>query len=260
MQFDLLSDLHIESWPDAQQVQWSGLGTSLIAIIAGDVSRDLDLAYTTVLEISKNYKHVIYLDGNHEHDGLGNIDARRAEISNRFRKYRNITYMHRNPVVLDSTAFIGCNGWYSYDFCEPMISKQDCFDHFLQKGRNQDTMLEEWDAAVNDADFITGAIKQCNADDGIKDIVLITHTVPNRLLSWIPPEYDRIPDMGMQGSSYLEQVLLADTKKKVKVWCYGHLHQPQDKIIDGIRYVSNPRGIPVHPGSQQVYYPKFIKN
>ena len=260
MQFDLLSDIHVEDWAENQQIEWAGLGTSLIAVVAGDVSRDLDVVYKTVLEISKHYKHVIYLDGNHEHNGFGDIDARRSEIADRFRKYRNITYLFRNPVVLDSTAFIGCNGWYSYDFCEPMVTKQDCFGYMLDHGRDQNIMLEEWQMAMEDADFLSSAIKQCNADPTIKNIVVVTHTVPNKKLAWIPPTYDSIPKMGMQGSSYLENVLAKDIEKKVKVWCFGHLHQAHDQMIDGIRYVSNPRGIPAHPGSQPIYFPKYIKN
>jgi len=256
MQFDIISDLHVENW--SEQIEWKGLGTSLVAVIAGDVSQNMDLAYQTVVEISKHYRHVIYVDGNHEHRGLGSINARRGDIQTLFSKYRNITYLYRNTVVLDNTAFIGCNGWFSFDFCEPMISKQECFHSFVDEGKDQSVMFEQWEMAMEDADHMASVISTLNADPDVKEMVLVTHTVPNRLLSWFPGERN-IHQLGMQGSSFLESLAGKNSKNKIKTWVFGHLHHSIDQTIDGIRYVSNPRGIPDH-GSSPVYYPKFIKS
>lgn len=255
MQFDLISDLHIEFWK--KNIEWKGLGTSLVAVIAGDVSQDLDLAYHTVVEISKHYRHVIYVDGNHEHQKLGGINSRRDGIQEQLEKYRNITYLYRNTVVLDSTAFVGCNGWFSYDFCEPMMSKQECIYRMEQEGHDQQVLFEQWEMAMEDADHMANVISNLNADANVKDIVLVTHTVPNRLLSFYPGD-DQIHKLGVQGSSFLENIPRSNTRNKIKVWAFGHVHQQVDHTIEGIRYVCNPRGIPAH-GNQTVYYPKFIK-
>ena len=259
MQFDLISDLHIERWSHDKQINWEGLGTSLVAVIAGDVSLDLNTTYSTVLEISKHYRHTIFVDGNHEHAGKGNIHARKQEIANRFGKYRNISYLFKNTLVLDGTAFIGANGWYSYDFCEPYISKQDCIDTLVMSGKDQDVLMEQWNTAIEDAEFLSSAVMNCSADSSIKDIVLITHTLPHQDLTWMP-SYDDIASLGLQGSSYLQTVSDHDVNSKIKVWCYGHVHQANDRTIDGIRYVSNPRGLPGQTGAQEIYYPKYIKN
>lgn len=258
MQFDLISDLHLEHWQD--QIEWTGMPTSLVAVITGDISQDLDMTYRTVLEISKHYKHVVFVDGNHEHGFPGkDINIRRAAISEKFGKYRNISYLFRNTVILDSVAFIGCNGWWSYDFCEPYASKQDAIDFQAAKGLDHESIMEQWNTAVEDSEFICNTVGICTNNPEIKSIVVVTHTVPNRQLSWMPEPVDLMPVMGTQGSSYLESVPMHDTNNKIKVWCFGHVHHPQDREIDGIRYVSNPRGIPGHLGSQQVYFPKFIK-
>ena len=37
--FDLISDLHIETWPD---FDWTGQATSPYCVVAGDVARDRD--------------------------------------------------------------------------------------------------------------------------------------------------------------------------------------------------------------------------
>ena len=258
MQFDLISDLHVEHWPEDKQIQWAGLGTSLIAVIAGDVSRDLTLAYKTIVNISQHYRHVIYLDGNHEHAGRGAINSRRADIAEMFRKYKNITYLFRDSVVLDDTAFIGCNGWYSYDLCEPMMSKQECFHRLVDSGKDQDLLFEQWEMAMEDAEHMSRRISMCTKDPSIKKIVLVTHTIPNNKLAMMP-DSNSIHTMGEQGSTFLESVTAHDTNNKTKVWAFGHLHVPMDRMIDGIRYVSNPRGIPAHTMSQPLYYPKCIK-
>jgi hypothetical protein len=39
MDFDLISDLHIDQWPADQKLSFRGLGTSLNCIVAGDVSQ-----------------------------------------------------------------------------------------------------------------------------------------------------------------------------------------------------------------------------
>lgn len=260
MQFDLISDLHVDQWPSNQHIDWNGLGTSLIAVIAGDISRDLDLTYRTVVDISKHYRHVIYVDGNHEHNDRSGINERRIEIRDKFSKYRNITYLYRETIILDNTAFIGSNGWYSYDFCEPMVSKQECVHSLVhQKGKSQDLIFEQWEMAMEDADYIRNTVNICSTDITVKNIVLVTHTVPNRNLLWLPESNEDIYLVGEQGSSYLEGVIRADVNNKVKNWCFGHLHSPCDTVINGVRYVSNPRGIPAHRTAKHIYYPQLIK-
>lgn len=260
MQFDLISDLHIETWPEDKQLEWSGMPTSLVAVIAGDISKDLDITYKTVLEISKHYRHTIFVDGNHEHGFPGNdIHTRRLNISEKFSKYKNISYLFRNTIILDNVAFVGCNGWWSYDFCEPYVSKQDAIQYQIDKGSDEGSALEQWNTAIEDSEHISHSVDNCNRNPEIKSIVVVTHTVPNKKLSWMPDQTHLVPVMGTQGSSYLESIPLRDVNKKIKVWCFGHVHHPQDTVIDDIRYVSNPRGIPGHLGSQEIYFPKFIK-
>lgn len=259
MQFDLISDLHVDHWSDNKQIEWSGIPTSLIAVIAGDISQDLDRCYRTITEISKHYKHVIFVDGNHEHNGQPNINERRAAIHERFSKYRNISYLFRNTIILDSTVFIGCNGWWSFDFGEPMVTKGECMQHMIDKGFDTEHLMEQWNLAIEDAEFLCGAVNSFSENSSIKNIVLVTHTVPLRNLCWVPNSNLELVNMGMQGSSYLESVLSMDTNRKINVWAFGHVHAPQDIMLGKIRFVSNPRGIPNHLGSQEVYYPKYIK-
>ena len=119
-------------------------------------------------------------------------------------------------------------------------------------------MFEQWEAAMEDAAFLNNAVKTCSDDPSIKRIVVVTHTVPHRDLAWMPTS-NNVLELGTQGSSFLEEVKSHDSNDKLKIWCFGHLHHAVDMTVDGVRYVSNPRGIPAHVGAQMIYYPKCIK-
>jgi hypothetical protein len=65
LSFDLISDLHVETWPEP--FDWTGMATSVIAVVAGDVSRDRTILVQTLEHLSGCYKAVIFVDGNDEH-------------------------------------------------------------------------------------------------------------------------------------------------------------------------------------------------
>jgi predicted phosphodiesterase len=257
MQFDLISDIHVDKWPASHQIEWEGRSTSLVAVVAGDVSSSPKQAYETVLEISKHYRHVIYTDGNHEHNEQQGIEQRRIEMAARFGKYRNVTYLHRRMTILDGVAFIGCNGWFDYEFCEPIIPRNVAIENLIVEGRDKDLIMEQWTAAVEDGEFLGNAIAELSTNASVKSIVVVTHTLPHRQLR--NNRSNSIRDLVLQGNTYMENVPNFDVNNKIKIWCYGHVHQCEDRTINDIRYISNPRGIPEHSGSQQIYYPIAIK-
>jgi hypothetical protein len=240
-------------------LQWEGLGTSLVAVVVGNVAQDLDLMYQTVVDISRYYRHVVYVDGNLEHTTQVSINARRDEISSMFKKYRNITYLYRSTIILDSTAFIGSNGWCSYDFCEPTVSKQECFSYLENHGISQDSIFEKWEMAMEDSDYLNSTVNLCSRDSTVKQIVLVTAAVPLKQLAWLPNTESQCL-LGEQGSSFLESAFAADVNSKINTWAFGRSMQSTDQIINKIRYVSNPRGWCGNELSQTIYYPKCIKN
>ena len=62
--FDLISDLHLETWPE---FNWEGQATSQFCIVAGDVSKNYQLLSQGLSHLSDCYKGVFYIDGNDEH-------------------------------------------------------------------------------------------------------------------------------------------------------------------------------------------------
>ena len=62
--FDLISDLHIETW---NQFNWTGQATSPYCVVAGDISQDRRILEETLRHLSKCYQGVFFIDGNDEH-------------------------------------------------------------------------------------------------------------------------------------------------------------------------------------------------
>ena len=86
MKFDLVSDLHNNFWPDDAKIKWEGIGTSLIAVVLGDINFDVEDTYRTVVDISKHYKYVIFVDGNHEHNNQCGFQEHNQQLKNELSK------------------------------------------------------------------------------------------------------------------------------------------------------------------------------
>ena len=62
--FDLISDLHIETWTE---FDWTGQATSPYCIVSGDVCRDRSVLVDVLTHLGQCYAAVFYIDGNDEH-------------------------------------------------------------------------------------------------------------------------------------------------------------------------------------------------
>jgi predicted phosphodiesterase len=257
MHFDLLSDLHENWWPVDQRINYAGLGTSLLAVVAGDISQDWNYTHDYLADMARHYRHVIFVDGNHEHNGANNIQANCDQFLDRIKNLDNVTYLHKSAIILDDTAFIGCNGWWTYDFCEPEMSKQDCWLELLLQTNDEYKMSENLHVAREEYRYLVQQLQIFDADFRINNIVIVTHTAPLKRFRYIPASMSEA-NMGRAGNSFMANALRYNTNKKIRAWCFGHVHKQWDETIDGIRYVCNPRGRPGDDLSQ-VYYPKLIE-
>lgn len=260
MDFDLISDLHIDQWPKDKHINFHGLGTSLTCVVAGDVSRDLKTTRDFLYRLSDSYQAVIFVDGNHEHKpSYDNIVANCEWFERELEKRSNITYLWDSTCVFGNTAFVGANSWWTFDYLEPVVSRLECIDAFCyREDFPNSTAVQIWDMAVENSEFLGNIITDFNRLDKIEEIIVVTHTPPRKDLFDLSPDL-AMADLGKLHNSSITDVLSHDIKKKVTTWCFGHYHGAAvDTKMDGIRYVSHPRGI---PGDSlfPVYYPKLIK-
>lgn len=261
MIFDLISDLHVDmndNWDD--QPSYDGVSSiypwhlekkSDIIVIAGDNANNPTLALQVIDEAREFYDHVIFVDGNHDHY-IGNRDTKQTvgKTSLLYRQYMvdhdAATYLDGDTwLELDGTLFIGANGWYDWT-AHSWTSRQQ--QHQLWKTGMADSSMIRFDEkaypdklATRDAERLREAVEWAQDDDTVRDIVVVTHTIPHRK-GLVPDNHEYGPLNGSFHNALMGQVWIADKKKKIKSWCFGHTHFAYDFDAEGIRFVCNPRG------------------
>jgi hypothetical protein len=113
--FDLISDLHIETW--STEFDWTYQATSPVCIVAGDVCRDQDILVRTLKHLGKCYQAVFYVDGNDEHYTQLKIwDTVTVVLLDVYVVFPMWFILQDNVVIVDGVAILGTNGWWGFDF------------------------------------------------------------------------------------------------------------------------------------------------
>jgi hypothetical protein len=254
--FDLISDLHLETWGD---FDWTDRATSSFCVVAGDIARDRSLVITALAHLATCYQAVFYIDGNDEHRyQLDDLAMSYATLAKDIEHLKNVVYLQDNVVVVDDVAFLGTNGWWGFDFdlnIDPEISanwSQSTYSLSDLAIKNIAMM------ANTDASYMASSIKRLQTHHDVKHIVMITHTVPDPQLIAHDIELEDTYRFNTMGNRYMMQALGADTKNKIHTWCFGHYHGSVDQVKGNIRFVNNCRGRGDTKYSQYVYHPKRI--
>lgn len=236
MNFDLISDLYIEHWPE--DIKWDGLGTSLLAVVAGDVSSDVDRVVWELKNIASAYKQTIYIEGDLEHSETGWPSAEvHTYLKSKISRIPNCIYLHDNVVIFDHLAFIGANLWWV-----PVIQPDQNWEEFALKLRGHKV----------DLDYLKASVGRMQRAHDVTNVCLVSHTVPNLELT---SAYGDYLERGCHAS---EEVLACDVKNKVKTWCFGHAPETIDYTAGEVRYVSNPRGTP-ETAERLSYFPLRVQ-
>jgi len=255
--FDLISDLHIETWPES--FDWTAQATSPVCIVAGDVCKDQVLLLKTLKHLGTCYQAVFYIDGNDEHKNyITQLDFSYQHLNQQIERIRNVVYLRDNVVVIDGVAIVGTSGWWAFDF----DSSIDSADAMLWYAERHDldvaTIRSIAQMAVSDALYMNTSIKRLQTHSDVKKIIMVTHTVPDPALVAHDIDLAGSSRMNTAGNRYMMQALGADTEKKIHTWCFGHYHGSVDQIRSGVRFVNNCRGRGDTPYSQHVYYPRRV--
>lgn len=255
--FDLISDLHVESWPT---MDWSDQATSPYCVVAGDVARDREALVESLTHLGQCYAGVFYVDGNEEHRHyLDDLDASYQDLVERISHIKNVVYMQNHVVIIGRVALLATNAWWTYDF-DPDLDAEQCLQWYKDYvGITRENASAICDVAYHDAAYMANSVRKLQTHQEVKNIVLISHTLPNSGMIQHDPDLIDHWRFNSMGNSQLELALAQDTEKKIKHWCFGHYHRPVDTMINGIRYVSNPRGRGNTPWSQPAFYPKRIE-
>ena len=179
-------------------------------------------------------------------------------------------FLHKEPVVIDGIGFAGCMGWFDYSFRNPKFDETATLAQY-QAGRWQhpsngknflwndmqyvwwlkdlsakisgfsrsDLCLSDDEIAKEMAQALSRQLDKL-AEDEVRQVVVVTHFVPNRgLLEYrdtIPHDYFN----AYHGSAKIEGAIREH--RNISHVLYGHSHVAKDALIDGVRYLSRPVG------------------
>ena len=254
LSFDLISDLHL----DHQPFDCTGLPTSAICVVAGDVAEDHNSTIEFLTHLSKCYQQVLYIDGNSEHrHNLLDLELSQLALKHSISKLKRVQYLYDDVVVVNGVAFIGTNGWWAFDF--DSVTDANLVAQWYQSAMNvicdpEQIVLQ----SINDAAYLAHTVEKLQTHPEVRQIVVVSHTVPNPKLIEHDIELNGSYKFNVMGNRLLEAVRIVDTESKISAWCFGHYHGAVDQVIDGIRYVNNCRGRAGTQHWQYAYYPKKI--
>jgi DNA repair exonuclease SbcCD nuclease subunit len=158
----------------------------------------------------------------------------------------DIICLNRDTVLINGVRFIGAVGWHNFVAGEPYPTKMQInawanhsnepYIRWDNKGTtcNPNLVLNE---SQLDFEYIRDTVARYPNDK----IVVMTHHLPHRSLSWFKP-HDPIWTQlhGMFVNTMMELI----TDSNIKYWVFGHTHSRMMREINGILYVANPRGYP----------------
>jgi hypothetical protein len=169
-----------------------------------------------------------------------------------------VVYLQDRLVIVNGVAFLGTNGWWTYDLDPDLDTEQsrhwytDYVDGTLAMSSEISTM------ALHDAAYLINSVHKLQTHQEVGAIVIVSHTVP---APWIiRHDLDLVGTYRFNGmgNSHITRAIDEDTENKIKAWCFGHYHRPVDQILNTIRYASNPQGRGNTDWQQAVFYPRRI--
>lgn len=255
--FDLISDLHLETWNES--IDWTGRATSTHCVVIGDVCYDRSLLIKFLTHLSKCYQGVFYIDGNDEHKNyIDRLGDSYADLAIRTARIPNLVYLQDNVVIVNGIAILGTNGWWSYDL-DLTVNPEEVELWLAEKeGYDQSTIEQIRQAGITDANYIISSVRRLQTHIDVKKIVVLTHTVPRADLISHDPNLVYTEKFNCMGNRYMSAALEVDTERKIHTWCFGHYHNKIDQYRDGIRWVNNCRGRQGSMYSQWAYHPLRI--
>jgi predicted phosphodiesterase len=261
MKIAVCSDLHLEFGG----IILRNTDNADVLVLSGDicVAKDLlelgspmsksEAIHDFFKNCSDEFKHVIYIAGNHEHYH-GDFRDTIRDLKYNLHYLQNLHILDKETVTLEGVTFIGGTLWTDMNGEDPMtlhsigsmMNDFRCVKNSNKKVsfRDADGNFHERTAkfspedAVEDhkkmVDYIRHVIE--NKDD--QKFVVVGHHAPSKLSTH--PRYQNDTLMNGGYSSTLD--FFIEAHPQIKLWTHGHTHEIFDYVLNQTRIVCNPRG------------------
>jgi hypothetical protein len=284
MKIAICSDVHLEF---GQLVLENTEGADVL-VLSGDICTAVDLRVTDSIlssaktdrymefftECSKNFPHVVYVMGNHEHYHGDYADSI-VHIKHALKHLENIHVLDKEVWELDDHVFIGGTLWTDMNGEDEMTMnhvsrRMNDFQICKNSSRTvnyktQEAVLDESgnikrdsegnpvyraafktreaylspQDAVEDHKAMLKVIEEAYADvPPWKTVVVCTHHAPSKGSEH--PRYKADQLMNGAYNSQLDNFIM--DRPGIKLWTHGHTHEDFDYMIKSCRVICNPRG------------------
>jgi len=218
-----------------------------VLVLAGDIHLGIQ-AKQWLIERLTEYKHVIYVAGNHEYYH-GNFDQVNTELRQMAVALNNLGggnfyFMNNDVVEIENVKFIGTTMWTDF------FGKNALHMYNVEKGLNDYRIIKKTYTSTKTGNNKTRRLSASDtyiensvarifledelAKDNDKVKFVITHHAPSR--KSIYKYYDGDSLNAGYVSDFDELVNQSD------VWIHGHTHKSFDYKIGNGRVICNPRG------------------
>lgn len=232
-----VSDLHIDYEMNARWVRSLSSVDYLddVLILAGDITDKRDLLEWCLTTLSRRFKRVLFVPGNHE---LWTVRERSGKDSLQ-KFYEVIATVESSGASMrafceSEVSIIPLLGWYDYSFGEPSEELKSTW---------MDYRTCRWPSGLTEKDIMAyfAAFNNCQTWSTAETVITYSHFLPRiDLMPSFVPRAARLL-YPILGSDQLEIQLRRFTPK---IHVYGHSHLNCQTTIEGISYINNAFGYP----------------
>lgn len=307
MKIAICSDLHLEFG----DIKLKNTENADVLILSGDicVARDL-IEYEPLLDENmrfgksdryheffgncvREFPHVIYVAGNHEHYN-GDFAHTLSDLKSRLGYLKNLHILDKETFVLDDVTFIGGTLWTDMNKQDPvtltcvarMMNDFRCVinsnkttsyrvEHFAMNPNGSGEYLRDSNGsfivertefkqrpskfstydAVEEHNKMLDYIKIVTENNYDKKYVVVGHHTPSP--TSIHPRYADDTIMNGGYTSDLRQFIM--DRPQIKLWTHGHTHNLFDYMVGSTRVVCNPRGYDGYEDMADRFEMKYVE-
>jgi predicted phosphodiesterase len=288
MKVAICSDVHLEFG----QLNLENTDNAEVLILSGDICTACDLRVTDSIlssaktdryldfftACSRNFPHVVYLMGNHEHYH-GDYATSAGFLKDALKHLENIhvldkeVWEHNDHVFIGGTLWTDMNGedeatmqhvsrrMNDFQICEnsaEMVNYRTFDtedDHKKVRFKTRPATLSPRHVVEDHKAMLKVIEDTYDNTPPWKTIVVCTHHAPSK-----GSEHPRYKNDQLMNGAYNSQLdgFIMD-RPGIKLWTHGHTHEDFDYMIKGCRVVCNPRGYINYEDRADRFELKFVE-
>lgn len=233
-------------------------------VLAGDTGTFKDYPSTLkpiLVHLSKRFKHIVVINGNHEFYGTVGIWEDPKGFWKGKKLPTNVHYLHNECMIIDDVVFVGSTLWTNFLNSDPVsmytASKNMNDFRLIKTGyrRQEGTYINSCTSPLRPEETV---VRHEESVEFIKDCLGIFEGLKKVVVSHHAPSFLSVADcyqgdtLNAAYASSLEELIL---DSDINLWVHGHTHVSFDYNIGETRVICNPFGY-----LQQEQNPRFNGN